>query len=77
MGKKKNKNKVKKTNPKKERYAKFRKEKTTTMTFTTPDLSDDQAVLRRQDEQKIDGFWKTYRRPPPRFISERKAKSKR
>ena len=77
MGKKKNKNKVKKTNPKKERYAKFRKEKTTTMTFTTPDLSDDQTVLRRQDEQKIDGFWKTYRRPPQRFISERKAKSKR
>ena len=69
--------KAKKVNPKKERYLKFRKEKPTNLTVAPPELSDDQVQLRRFDEKKIDGFWKFYRRPPERFVNERKAKSKR
>ena len=77
MGKKKNKNKVKKVSFKKERYSKFRKEKPTMMAFTTPELPEEAVQERRQDEQKIDNFWRNYRRPPQRFVNERKAKSKR
>ncbi len=74
MGKKK---KVKKISAKKERYAKFRKEKPATLTISPPELSEESMQQRRLDEQKIDNFWRHYRRPPPRFISERKARSKR
>lgn len=73
MGKK----KVKKISAKKERYAKFRKEKPATLTISPPELSEESMQERRLDEQKIDNFWRHYRRPPPRFISERKARSKR
>ena len=77
MGKKKNKNKAKKVNPKKERYSKFRKEKPSSMTVAMPDLSEDLVQLRRQDEQRISDFWRHYRRPREKFIRERDAKAKR
>ncbi len=77
MGKKKNKNKAKRINPKKERYAKFRKEKPSSMTVFMPDQTEDDTNLRRQDEQRISNFWRHYRRPPERFIRERDAKAKR
>lgn len=77
MGKKKNKNKTKRISVKKERYLKFRKEKPATLTIAPPDLSDDQVQQRRMDEQKISDFWRHYRRPPERFVNDRKAKSKR
>ncbi|MBI2650054.1 hypothetical protein HYX04_01940 [Candidatus Woesearchaeota archaeon] len=75
MGKKKN--KPKKISAKKERYAKFRKEKPSSLTVTMPDLTEEQVQQRRRDQQEIDNFWRHYRRPPQRFVSERKAKSKR
>jgi len=56
MGRKKNKNKKKKVNPKKERYAKFRKDKPATMNFTTPDLTPEQQKQAREDEGKIGSF---------------------
>lgn len=71
------KDKPKKISAKKERYSKFRKEKPSSMTFAMPELSEEQVVERRQDEQRISMFWRSYRRPPQRFVSERKAKSKR
>ena len=74
MGKK---DKPKKISTKKERYMKFRKEKPTMLTMSPPDLTEEQIRERRQDEQKIGEFWRNYRRPPQRFVSERKAKSKR
>ena len=74
MGKKK---KAKKINAKRERYAKFRKEKPSAMILTPPDLTEDQIKQKRTDESKIDMFWKHFRRPPERFVVERKAKSKR
>lgn len=76
MGKKK-KNKAKHISAKKERYNKFRKEKPSALTFTTPELPEEVVQQRRQDEQKIDNFWRSYRRPPRRYIRERDAKSKR
>ena len=71
------KDKPKKISAKKERYMKFRKEKPTMMTIATPDLTEEQMKERKLDEQRIGEFWRSYRRPPQRFVSERKAKSKR
>ena len=62
MGKKKkNKNKKKKVNPKKERYAKFRKEKPAISTFTSPDLTPEQQKQNREDDGKI-GLFMRYNR---------------
>mgnify|MGYP001611204841 CR=1 FL=1 len=71
------KNKPKKVSAKKERYAKFRKEKPSSMNLSVPDLSEEQLRQRKDDEQQINMFWRNYRRPPQRFVNERKAKSKR
>ena len=71
------KDKPKKISAKKERYSKFRKEKPSSMTFAMPELSEEQVAERRQDEQRISMFWRSYKRPPQRFVNERKAKSKR
>lgn len=77
MGKKKNKNKKKKVNPKKERYAKFRKEKPAVMNFTTPDLTPEQQKQKQEDEKLIDSFLRYNRNRPTKAIVERKMKSKR
>ena len=74
MGKK---DKKKKISAKKERYAKFRKEKPSNLTIAPPELTEEQVKERRLDEQRIGEFWRSYRRPPQRFVSERKARSKR
>ncbi len=74
MGKRK---KAKKTNPKRERYLKFRKEKPSGLLFATPDLPEEAVKERRNDEQRINDFWRHYRRPPERYIRERDAKAKR
>ena len=56
MGRKKNKNKKKKVNPKKERYAKFRKDRPSTMSFNPPDLTSDQQKQKMEDERTIGMF---------------------
>ena len=71
------KDKPKKVSAKKERYLKFRKEKPAVLTINIPDLTDEQIQERKLDEQKMGEFWRHYRRPPQRFVSERKARSKR
>ena len=71
------KDKPKKISAKKERYMKFRKEKPAMMTINPPELTEEQVKERRLDEQRIGEFWRSYRRPPQRFVSERKARSKR
>ena len=71
------KDKPKKISAKKERYTKFRKEKPSSMNIAVPDLSEEQLRQRKEDEQRINMFWRNYRRPPERFVNERKAKSKR
>ena len=55
MGKK-SKNKKKKVNPKRERYAKFAKEKPPIMDFTTPDLTPEQQKQRQEDDRNIGLF---------------------
>lgn len=76
MGKK-NKNKTKKVNPKRERYAKFHKEKTGTIDLSFPDLDDEQQKRKRDDDTRIDKFLKFNRNAPTKEIVERRAKSKR
>jgi len=61
MGRKKNKNKKKKVNPKKERYAKFRKDRPSTMSFTPPDLTPEQQKQKMEDERTI-GMFMRYNR---------------
>ena len=74
---KKNKNKKKKVSPKRERYAKFRKEKPEVMTFTAPDLTPEQQKQRQEDEQSINWFLKGNKNLPTKEVNERKMKSKR
>ena len=56
MGKKKNKNKKKKVNPKRALYTKFRKDKPASMTFFPPDLTPEQQKQRLEDDGKIGMF---------------------
>lgn len=74
---KKKKDKTKKVSVKKEKYLKFRKEKQGAIDVTMPELTDEQAMQKRLDEQRINSFLRYNRRVPERFIVERKAKSKR
>ena len=71
------KKKTKKPNPKREKYAKFRKDKATNMTFSVPDLSNNQMKDRVVDETKVEKFWKFRRSPPRKEVRDRKLKSKR
>ena len=61
MGKKKNKNKKKKVNPKRALYSKFRKDKPASMTFSPPDLTSEQQKQRLEDDGKI-GLFMRYNR---------------
>ena len=63
MGRKKNKNKKKKVSAKKEKYAKFHKEKPGTLDISMPDLNPDQMKQKREDETKIDRFLRFNRNP--------------
>ena len=58
MGKKNNKNKKKKVNVKKERYAKFKKDAVGPMSFIPPDITPEQQKQRQEDEKNIGLFWR-------------------
>lgn len=77
MGKKKNKNKKKKVSAKKEKYAKFRRDKPSTLDITMPDLTDEQKRQRQIDEQKISRYLRFNRNPRSKEINPRREKSKR
>ena len=62
MGSKKSKNKKKKVNAKRERYAKFRKDIPSTMTFTVPEVTPEQQKQRQEDEKNIGLFWRYNKR---------------
>ncbi len=72
MGKKKN----KKVNPRKERYAKFKKDRPKVMNITSPDPSPDEIKHRQEDEMTINRFLRFSKNPFTKTIKERKAKSK-
>ena len=69
--------KAKKVSVKKERYAKFRKEKPATVDITMPDLSDEQVKQKRSDEESINKFLRFSRNKPTGEIVKRREKSKR
>ena len=50
-------------NPKKEKYAKFRKEKPASMDVRMPELTEDQQKQKQEDEKKINMFLR-FNRPP-------------
>lgn len=77
MGGKKNKKKQKKISVKKERYAKFRKEKPAALDISMPDLDEEQRKQKQQDEEKIRRHIGFSRNRPPHEIVKRKEKSKR
>ncbi len=76
MGKKKDK-KSKKVSAKKEKYAKFKKDKPGTLDLNMPELTPEQQRQKQDDEQRLMRFWRFNRNPPPAEVVERKAKSKR
>ena len=77
MGRKKNKKKQKKISVKKERYAKFRKEKPATLDITMPDITSEQQKQKQDDEMKLGRFLRFNKKAPPHEIVKRKEKSKR
>jgi hypothetical protein len=74
---KKNKNKKKKVNAKRERYAKFAKEKPAVLSFVMPELSPEQMKSRQEDEKRIEFFLRHSKNPPTHEVNERREKSKR
>lgn len=77
MGNKKNKKKRKKVNIKRERYAKFHKEKPATLDITMPDITPEQQKQKQNDEVKLGRYSKFNRNKPPHEIVRRKEKAKR
>jgi len=71
------KNKVKKVSAKREKYAKFKKDKPGTLDLKMPDLEPEQQKQKQQDEMKIDKFLRFSRNPPTKEILIRRMKSKR
>ena len=59
-------------NPKKEKYAKFRKEKPSTMDLTMPDLTEEQQKQKQQDEMLIGKFLRFSKNRPTKELRERK-----
>ena len=77
MGKKKKKKDKKKPNPKKEKYAKFHREKSSSMDVSMPDLSPELMKQKQDDEQKINRHLRFSRNPPTKEVNPRRMKSKR
>ena len=66
--------KPKKISAKKEKYAKFRKEKPSTMDLTMPDLSSEQQKQKQDDEQSINGFLRYSKNKPSLSLKDKKKK---
>ena len=67
----------KKMSAKREKYAKFRKDKPSTINYTTPELTPEQQKQKQIDEAKINSFLRYNRNRPALSIREKKAKGKR
>lgn len=77
MGGKKNKKKQKKISVKKERYAKFRKDKPAALDISMPELTEEERKQKQTDEEKLGRFLRFSRNKPPHEVVKRKEKSKR
>ncbi len=69
--------KEKRKNPKKEKYAKYHKEKSLSFTSHSVERDDDDLKNQKDDEFKLERFLRSNRNPPAQEVSERKMKSKR
>jgi hypothetical protein len=67
-----NKKKVKKISAKKEKYAKFRKEKPGTMDLTMPDLSTEEAKQKQDDEMSINKFLRFNKNKPVLSLKDKR-----
>jgi hypothetical protein len=67
-----NKKKAKKISAKKEKYAKFRKEKPSTMDVSMPDLSSDENKQKQDDELKINKFLRFSKNRPVLSLKEKR-----
>jgi hypothetical protein len=69
--------KTKKISAKKEKYAKFHKEKSGTLDLAMPDLSAEEQKAKQDDEMKINKFLRFRVRNEERAVRERLLKDKR
>jgi hypothetical protein len=67
-----NKKKVKKVSAKKEKYAKFRKEKPGTMDLTMPDLSPEESKQKQDDEMSINKFLRFNKNKPVLSLKDKR-----
>ncbi|MBU0757159.1 MAG: hypothetical protein KKF44_03785 [Nanoarchaeota archaeon] len=74
---KKSKKKKKKPNLKKEKYAKFKKEKPGTTDLSMPDLAEEEKKIAREDEIRLNKHLRFNKNPIRKPIIERKMFSKR
>ncbi len=73
----KKKKKQKKTNPKRERYAKFRKDKPGTLDISMPDLTTEQQKQKQNDEQKFNKFLRFNRNRPILSLKDKKERERK
>ena len=76
MSKKSKKKKVKKISAKKERYAKFRKDKSVSFDLTMPDLTPEQFKQKQEAEINISRFLRFNRNLPTKELKEKRLKRK-
>ena len=76
MGRKSKKKKAKKISAKKERYAKFRKEKNATIDITMPELTPEQNKQKQEAEIMIGRFLRFNKNPPLKELKEKRLKRK-
>jgi hypothetical protein len=68
----------KKKNAKKERYAKFRKDKNVKTAYSSPELTPEQYRQQREDDDKINSFLRYSKNKPVLSLREKKrAKNRR
>ena len=76
MGRKSKKKKAKKISAKKERYAKFRKEKNASLDISMPELSSEQNKQKQEAEIMIGRFLRFNKNPPLKELKEKRLKRK-
>ncbi len=67
----------KKKNAKKERYAKFKKDKGAKKEYSSPDLTPEQYQQQREDDLKINQFLRYSKNRPSLSLREKKRKGNR
>jgi hypothetical protein len=77
MPKKSKKKETKKLSAKKEKYAKFRKEKPSTLNFSAPELTPEQQKQKQIDEGKINSFLRYNKNPPSLSLRDKKKRKGR